>query len=132
MRLQLDLELDSQAVGPGAKVSGRVLVLEGGTTRSLTACLEFHEHSTSGGNKVVTSISTEPLHEGELAAGMRFPFTLVLPRDALPSYRSENGELYWEVHVRSDEPGFDTHVRTRVLVRVAERPRPPRDGSGGS
>ncbi len=121
MRLQLDLELDSQAVGPGATVSGSVLVLEGGATRSLIASLEFHEHSASGGNKVVTSSSTDLLHEGELAAGMRFPFTLVLPGDALPSYRSENCELYWEVHVRSDELGFDTHVRKRVLVGVAER-----------
>ena len=101
-------------------MSGSVLVLEGGAARSLTACLEFHEQSTSGGNKVVTSVSTKPLHEGELSAGMRFPFTLVLPGGALPSYRSEHGELYWEVHVRSDELGFDTHVRKRVLVGVAE------------
>ena len=118
MRLQLDLDIGSQAARPGATVAGSVLVLEGGGTRSLTASLEFHEHSTSGGNKVVTSISTGPLHEGELAAGTRFPFTLVLPGDALPSYRSENGELYWEVHVRSDELGVDTHVRKRVLVGV--------------
>jgi hypothetical protein len=132
VRLQLDLDIRSQAVSPGATIAGSVLVLEGGGIRSLTVSLEFHEHSTSGGDKVVTSISTEPLHEEELAAGMRFPFTFVLPEDALPSYRSENGELYWEVHVRSDQLGFDTHLRKRVLVGVAETPRPPLHRSGGS
>jgi hypothetical protein len=121
VRLQLDLDIDSQAVVPGATVAGSILVVEGGATRSLTASLEFHEDSKSGGNKVVTSISTDSLHAGDVAAGMRFPFTLVLPKDALPSYRSQNGDLYWEVHVRSDQLGFDTHVRSRVLVGAAEQ-----------
>ncbi len=121
MRLQLDLDVDGQVLRPGATVRGSVLVLEGGVSRSLTVSLEFHEDSNCGGNQVVTSISTEPLHEGELATGMRFPFTFVLPGDALPAYRSENGELYWEVHVRSDELGPDTHVRKRVLVGVTPK-----------
>lgn len=130
MKLQLDLDIHSQLVGPGATVTGSVLVLEGGAARSLTASLEFHEDSNSGGNRVANSISTEPLHEGELEAGMQFPFTLALPVDALPNYRSENGELYWEVHARSDELGLDTHVRKRVIVEVARRGRPPLDEPG--
>ena len=131
MRLQLDLDIHSQVVGPGATVTGSVLVLEGGAARSLTTSLEFHEDSNSGGNRVVNSISTEPLHEGELEAGMQFPFTLKLPVDALPNYRSDNGELYWEVHARLDELGFDTHVRKRAIVQVARRGRPPLDEGGG-
>jgi hypothetical protein len=59
--------------------------------------------------------------------GCGSPFTLVLPADALPSYRSQNGELYWEVHARSDELGRDTHVRERVLVGVARTGGPPLD-----
>ena len=121
MRLQLDLDIDGQTVGPGAPVSGSVVVLKGGASRSLTVTLEFHEDSRSGGNKVVTSVSTAPLHEGELADGMRFPFTLVMPEDALPSFRSGNGELYWEVHVHSDELGLDTHVRKRVSVGIPQK-----------
>ena len=100
---------------------GSVLVTEGGSVRLLGAALEFHEDSLSGGNKVANSIWTPLQREGELAEGMRFPFALTLPGDALPGYRSENGELYWEVHVHSDEAGRDAHVRKRILVEVQSK-----------
>jgi hypothetical protein len=116
VKLQLDLDLDGQAVHPGATVRGSVLVVEGGPVRLLGAALEFHEHSFSGENKVAASIWTALHREGELAEGMRFPFALVVPGDALPGYRSENGELYWEVHVSADRSGLDAHVRKRILV----------------
>lgn len=123
MRLQLDLDLDSdlgiEPIGPGDTVGGSVLVLEGGPVRLLGAALEFHEDSRSGGDKVATSVWTALLRDGELTEGMRFPFTLTLPDDALPGYRSENGELYWEVHVRAGRLGSDAHARRRIVVGPA-------------
>ena len=41
---------------------------------------------------------------------------LDLPADALPGYRSEHGELYWEIDVKSDEMGPDTHLRRRTEI----------------
>ena len=108
MKLQLDLDLDSEVVHPGDTVRGSVLGLDGGASRALSAALEFHEDSKSGGSAVATTVWSGHLHQGHLSPGMRFPFDLVLPGDALPDYRSQHGELYWEVHVRSDDFGPDT------------------------
>jgi hypothetical protein len=49
-----------------------------------------------------------------LEAGTSFEFELALPPDALPSYKSRHGELYWELDVKSDESGRDTHERRRI------------------
>lgn len=56
------------------------------------------------------------LHAGDLETGASFPFAIALPADALPSYRSPNGELFWELDARSDERGVDTHGRVQVEV----------------
>jgi hypothetical protein len=59
------------------------------------------------------------LHEGDLAPGTSFAFSFTLPADALPEHRSEHGELWWQLHVRCDEPrGRDEHVRRRIAVIV--------------
>jgi hypothetical protein len=49
-----------------------------------------------------------------LRPACRFEFELTLHPDALPSYRSEHGELYWEVDAKSNEIGRDTHARRRI------------------
>ena len=118
MSPKLELELVDEAFVPGDAVRGTVRVRKGGRSRLLTAALEFHERSNMDGGRIPITVESGPLHEGELEGGMSFSFCLLLPEDALPEYTSRNGALYWEVHVRSDEPGLDTHVRQRVAVTL--------------
>ena len=117
MSPQLELLLDTETGAPGDTVHGTVVVVEGGKSRSLTASLEYHE-SSEDFHRVARTVSVVTLHDGELVAGSRFPFALVLPADALPDYKSAHGELAWKVHAESDELGRDTHVRHRVAVSL--------------
>jgi hypothetical protein len=112
---QLELLLDRDRCAPGEAIRGTIVVLEGGRSRSLEALLQYNE-ATEDFAAVATSVSTGPLHAGDLAPGMSFEFELTLPRDALPNHRSENGELYWELDVKSEEFGPDTHQRRRIEV----------------
>jgi hypothetical protein len=57
--------------------------------------------SVNGPTKAVSGRG--PLHEDELTVGTSLEFELALPPDALPSYKSRHGELYWELDVKSDE-----------------------------
>jgi hypothetical protein len=110
---RLQLQLDRERYAPGDTIKGTILVLEGGASRALEARLEYHEE-TADYSEVAVSIPSGSLHEGELTAGTSFVFELGIPADALPSYKSRHGELYWEVDVKSDESGRDTHERRRV------------------
>jgi hypothetical protein len=101
-------------------VKGTILVREGGDSRSLEAWLTYNE-KTKDCLDIATSIPSGPLHAGDLATGTSFEFELPLPEDAYPGYRSAHGELYWEVDVKSDEVGRDTHERCRIEVQPAER-----------
>jgi hypothetical protein len=113
---RFELELERERCAPGETITGTVHVLEGGASRSLRVRLEYHER-TEDYATVATGLTSGPLHTGgDLIAGTAFRFELALPADALPNYRSEHGELYWELHVKSDEFGPDTHARRRVEV----------------
>jgi hypothetical protein len=135
-RLQLELEKD--AYKPGDTVRGTIVVVEGGPSRRLEALLEYWE-TTSGYRELVISISSGPLHEGDLTTGTSFAFELGLPENASPNHASANGELYWQVDARSDEFGRDTHQRARIAVatpraapaleNVAATPSPQPDES---
>jgi hypothetical protein len=118
-RLQLQLDRDSYA--PGDSVRGTILVVEGGGSRALHALLQYMEKSPDYSKAAVT-ISSGALHEGDLTAGASFSFELALPPDALPNHESRHGELYWEVDVRSDEFGRDTHERKRIEVAPQSGP----------
>ncbi|MGI8807004.1 MAG: hypothetical protein ACR2KK_04030 [Acidimicrobiales bacterium] len=120
MIARLEVTLENEACVPGDTVRGTVFVVEDEKSRSLTASLEYHE-KTEEYSHMATCIPGGHLHEGDLTAGMSFDFTLQLPADALPNFRSQHGELYWEVHARSDEPGFDTHARRRLSVSLPLR-----------
>lgn len=115
MSPSFQLLLNQERYSPGDTIEGTILVLEGGRSRSLEALLEYSE-KTEDYLDVATSISTGPLHTGDLTTGMSFDFELALPQDACPNYRSEHGELYWQVDIRSDEFGRDTHERQRIDV----------------
>ena len=60
----------------------------------------------------------QALQTGDVQTGQSLAFALDLPEDALPGHHSEHGELYWELDVKSDEMGPDTHVRRRIEVVV--------------
>jgi hypothetical protein len=112
--VKLALELDSETAAPGGRVAGRANVLEGGESRSLELTVSFHEQSRDYG---ATPLSTElVLHQGDLTAGQTLEFSFDLPADALPSVKAEHSELYWELALRSDEPGFDTVASRRLEV----------------
>lgn len=120
MSPRFELQLDRERYPPGDAIKGTVLVVEGGGSRFLEALLEYKEE-TDDYLEVATSISSGPLHEGDLTTGTSFEFELVLPPDALPNYKSDHGELFWEVDVRSDELARDTHERQRIEVEAAPR-----------
>jgi hypothetical protein len=110
---QLQLEEDRYTAGDTVK--GTILVTEGGGSRSLEARLEFVEE-TDDYLEVPISVSSGQLHAGDLTRGMSFEFALALPPNALPSYASEHGELYWRIDAKSDELGNDTHEIRRIEV----------------
>jgi hypothetical protein len=118
MSPRLQIQLDREQYAPGDTVKGTILVTQGGSSRSLEAWLEYHER-TDDYSEVGRSISSGPLHQGDLTTGWSFDVELPLPVDALPNYRSEHGELCWELDVRSDERGRDTHERRRIEVLVS-------------
>jgi hypothetical protein len=114
--LELQLERDRYALGD--TIRGTVQVLEGGSSRSLEVLLNYYEE-TEDFAEVAGSTSTGPLQTGDLTTGTSFDFELTLPPDAFPNYRSEHGELYWEVDARSEKRGPDTHARRRIEVTAA-------------
>jgi hypothetical protein len=121
--VSLDIQLEAPPNSephyrPGDWVRGLVSVLGGGNSRALKISLHFREHTTV----YTATVRTEggaPVHYGPLAAGQSFDFAIQLPADALPSFTSAHGELYWEIEVKSDEPGFDTTLERRIDVTTA-------------
>lgn len=128
MSPRFQLQLDRERYRPGDTIRGTILVLEGGSSRSLEVLLEYNE-KTEDYLEVATSISSGPLHAGDLAKGTSFDVELALPEDAFPNYRSEHGELYWQLDIKSDEFGRDTHERSRIEVEPAHRPAPASSAS---
>lgn len=119
MTTELELTVDRDVCRPGDTIRGKVVVLQGGSSRSLEAFLEYRDE-TDDYSSAGTSISSGVLHQGDLVTGSAFEFDLTLPADAYPNYRSQHGRLYWAVHVRADRRGRDTHEHHRIEV---EKPR---------
>lgn len=118
MSPRFELSLERDRFRPGETVNGNVRVLEGGGSRSLEAFLNYCER-TSDYSAVSRSVRSGPLHQGDLQPGQSFSFSLQLPADALPAHSTSNAALYWEVDVKSDERGLDTHERRQVEVEPA-------------
>lgn len=112
--MKLDLQLDDTRFAPGDELTGRVLVLEGGRSRSLTLTVSFYESSPA--YLSVPFSQSAVLHEGDLAAGQAVEFRSELPHWASPAVKAKHGELYWELEAVSDEPGLDTRARLRFDV----------------
>jgi hypothetical protein len=118
--VRLELELDAESVQPGGTVAGRVHVVEGGDSRELTLTLTFYEHTRDF--TIPASQMSTVVHEGALATGDSYEFSVTLPDDAVPSVETKNGKLYWELELRSDERGLDTHLRRELRVSGASAP----------
>lgn len=112
--VKLELELDSDPIVAGKEVTGRVNVAEGGSSRSVTLTLSFHEKSRD--YEAIPYSSDISVHEGDLLTGHSFDFQFTMPPAAPPSFKTKHGELYWELVVNSDESGPDTHLSRRVEV----------------
>jgi hypothetical protein len=123
------VQLERDRFAPGERVAGAVLVTGGGGSRTLDVTLAFHEKSPDYEETPVSV--TQALQTGDLQAGQSLAFALDLPEDALPGHRSEHGELYWELDVKSDEMGPDTHVRRRIEVVVEAVPEEEDIFAGG-
>lgn len=124
-----ELQLERERFAPGERVTGTVLVTEGGGSRALEVALAFHEKSPD--YEELPFSRSQALHTGDVQAGQSLAFALELPADALPGYRSEHGELYWEIDLKSDEMGPDTHVRRRIEVVSAAVPEEEDVFAGG-
>jgi hypothetical protein len=124
---QVQLERDRFA--PGERVAGTVLVTEGGGSRGIDVTLGFHEKSPD--YEETAASFTQTLHTGDVQTGQSLGFALDLPEDALPGPRSEHGELFWELDVKSDEMGLDTHMRRRIEVVVHAVPEEEDIFAGG-
>lgn len=124
MSPRFDVHLERESFGAGDMVRGTIVVTKGGRSRSIEALLEYCEETTDY-KSAARTFSSGALHTGDLTEGMTFAFNVPLPVDALPNQRSEHGELYWEIQVKSDERGPDTHERRRVVVLPPAPPRPP-------
>jgi hypothetical protein len=107
--MKLEVQLDSNGFAPGEQLSGRILVLEGGRSRSLTLTVSFCERSP--GYAAIPFSRSGVIHEGELVTGQSVDFRYEVPESALPSVRGKHGELSWELEATSDQPGLDTHAR---------------------
>jgi hypothetical protein len=125
---RFQLHLERERYTPGDTVRGTILVLAGGRSRSVEVLLQYTEE-TADYSEVATSVSSGPLHEGDLTTGTSFEFELALPPDALPNYQSLHGQLYWDVNVKSDEFGRDTWERRRINVEQKQRTAPASDPS---
>jgi hypothetical protein len=110
-----ELSLDRDRFRPGETVNGNVRVVEGGRSRSVEVFLNYCER-TADYSAVTRGVASGPLHQGDLQPGQSFSFALQLPPDALPRYSSSNAAIYWEVDVKSDERGIDTHERREIEV----------------
>jgi hypothetical protein len=116
--VKLELQLDGERYAPGETVTGGVLVVEGGESRSLEVLLHFRERTSEDDEHTPVTLSGGELHAGDLTTGASYPFAIQLPPEALPNFKSKHGELFWEVDARSDERGRDAHARKRIEVAV--------------
>ena len=120
MRLRFDV--DGEPLAPGAAVSGRVVVEDGGSARSLSVRLAFVER-TGSFEKVAREAGTLVVAEGDLADGAVLAFSLRLPDDALPNIATEHGRVGWELRARADRAGPDPTIdRPIELLRSYTAP----------
>jgi hypothetical protein len=114
--VRLRVEVEGEPLAPGAAVSGRVVVEDGGRARSLSVRLAFVAR-TEDFEKVARDAGTEVVAEGDLADGAVVPFALRLPEDAAPHVATAHARIGWEVRARVDRAGPDPTADRAVEVQ---------------
>jgi hypothetical protein len=112
--VKLELRPEADRIAPGRELTGHVLVLEGGQSRSLTLTVRLCERSP--GYLAIPISRTVILSGGDLATGQAVDFRCELPEDAPPSVKGRHGELFWELEAASDAPGFDVRASHGFVV----------------
>jgi hypothetical protein len=128
--VRVRVDVDGEPLAPGTAVSGRIVVEEGGSARSLSVRLAFVERTESF-EKVARDAGTLVVAEGALAHGADLAFSLRLPEDALPNIATRHGRIGWELRARVDRAGPDPSVdRPIELLRSYTAPDRERWPSG--
>ena len=104
--MRLRVEVDGEPLAPGAAVGGRVVVEDGGRSRSLSVRLAFVER-TEDFHSVARTAGEQTVAEGDLADGTVVPFLLTLPADAAPAVTTAHARIGWELRARADRRGPD-------------------------
>ena len=103
MRLRVDI--DGEPLAPGAAVSGRVVVEEGGRARSLSVRLAFVERTESF-EKVAREAGDARRRRGRPLRRRRARLLrCALPDDALANIATGYGRIGWELRARVDRAG---------------------------
>ena len=89
---------------PGEAIAGTVVVDEPGHVELFELEARYWERTTAGFEALASRVRSGPLFSGVVEAGAAADFSLPLPADALPAYRSTRAELGWrlEAHLRID------------------------------
>jgi hypothetical protein len=107
--VRVRVDVDGEPLAPGATVSGRVVVEEGGRARSLSVRLAFVERTESF-EKVAREAGTLVVAESDLVRDAVLAFSLRLPDDALPNIAARHGRIGWELRARVDRAGSEATV----------------------
>ncbi len=101
---------ERQSYKPGERIAGTVQVIDEVKAKELTIVLEYRE-VTPDYRVVGRAVPSEtPPHVGPVTAGETFPFSFVLPADALPNASGRIGGTTWGLHARIARFGPDAHA----------------------
>ena len=129
--VRLRVEVDGEPLAPGAAVSGRVVVEEGGRARSLSVRLAFVER-TGSFEKVARDAGharSSPRATSPTAPSSRS--RCASPTTPSPSIATAHGRIGWELRARVDRAGPDpTADRPIELLRGYTAPDRERWPSG--
>jgi hypothetical protein len=107
--MRLRVEVDGEPLAPGAAVSGRIVVEDGGRARELSVRLAFVER-TKDFHTVAYTAGEQTVADGELADGAVVAFVLTLPADAAPAVATAHSRIGWELRARADRRGPDAII----------------------
>lgn len=113
----LEVRLERERFAPGEAVAGAVVVVEGGSSRSLSVSVVYREWTPDYTHDWV-KLPGGVLHQGDLVAGASHPFSVQLPSPAVPGCAGPSCGVAWFVEAGSDELGLDTHERQEFEVEA--------------
>ena len=114
--MRLRVEVDGEPLAPGAAVSGRVVVEDGGRARDALRApgLRRAHRGLRQAPRARPARRSSPRATWPTAAV--FAFQLRLPDDALPEVATAHGRIGWEVRARVDRAGSGPDRRPAHLA----------------